>query len=1452
MNTTNTDTRNRNSKTRKPLVWRVIAFSWALIIGVAAVVILADEYMEYEPYISLGYEEYMNAPPALYVPEDEDYYLAEPAHEYNQPQPTYMQDEISYTEYYYDEDSLDYYDDYLAPAPYYGYAEESYSNYYGISAASHIPNGYISNTDGLAMGMPVMPNPFVLDTITFTGFGANNLPAGHATTQWPAGFAGQGTRTTPGGRTTVSPGFHGAAYDGMGGLWFTNWNARDTTGRHVLMRMCTTTGEMQMYRNWPTTTAHGLTTPIANSQWHVPGGTDGGNGLFSTIVIYGGYVWIIPELINAVVRVCIHSGPNQQMMGFNNWASAGITSVTPHSPNFRGGTIFTDIGGSTATYLVMTPYHPNPSNNKIIYMDIYTGIKSYVITPTLASGEIRTAFAMPDSSGGLWFDVQRQQLARLDLAGRTIEQFPYVPGPDFVNDTGRPFGIATAGGITMRGGIYDVANGYIWMFPSGGTHILRVTACPILGEGDLGFIRAINLPPGVPYGTDYIMKFSGGGFDGRFVYIMPDNLQGHPPRMVRLDTQSPDLNNPDMVTFDFNEIAAEANNRDNAGMWDYTSGDRPNFGAAFDGHNLWLAPFQADRIIRISQYLSVDMSLDWAHIGDVLPPAHNQQRIYNANDGRIRVTAINDQRAVDGAVSGRITRMDWVRVPLANTANLGTTPAFNAAFAAAAAAPENRGTQLGPDFGIGSHSPSATYYITANRNANYWVRVTFAVGESEILFTEIRHIVVDNIYTPIEVRHRGLQEGSSPQVFLYTGALATAVDAPPVVPPRTLYGIPFDFGNPAVVINPARLGFDTITMTAQDHTATGWRLRATGENATPSPKVITLNRPTSVLIADEGLTAPVSPATYYNFTFLYYNFADWIRLNHAINIMNPPPAEIVIHPTGGSFAADTIVGSTLNLVVTDPGDGSTITTLAIPGAPASNPHSISVNRNVIVRAANGADIILRMPVVGFPNTPNQAPWNTNISPNLGRHFIVNGGNFVFGGGGHIALDGNVLVNDTPHAGNRGGVDVNTGGQFEMRGMSIIANCRAVMGGGVQVLGGQLNMYGGIIGSVPFPNMAQYGGGVYVQTGQFNLRGTEPKIITGNRAVYDGGGIWVAAVPAPQGMRMPEGAGGVSITHNHAGRAGGGIFSANYEHASPLTRTPPGVAPLFYAYSNLTLRGVTFGNNIADTLHWPPVNGALVIPATAFVASTTSQPPIATGARRHPLNNFDINFAFTPEPVPFYFLKTDPQLYANSPVINLLAGAQFRVFRSIEPGITLGTCQNYLITPGAANPWWEEVEFTSGQLSPDSLVAASGATGGFVIGFEMDPQHYYQIVEILAPEGYQIPFGQWRVSFDIFNNVYRTPIAIGGMAPEFIFHQSPRLSGATHPVVGVSGWWYVGNLAELSLPMTGGGGISTYVMAGTGAVILAMLVAAYFMKGRRCKHEKGSNHYSSADSTTVTG
>lgn len=141
------------------------------------------------------------------------------------------------------------------------------------------------------------------------------------------------------------------------------------------------------------------------------------------------------------------------------------------------------------------------------------------------------------------------------------------------------------------------------------------------------------------------------------------------------------------------------------------------------------------------------------------------------------------------------------------------------------------------------------------------------------------------------------------------------------------------------------------------------------------------------------------------------------------------------------------------------------------------------------------------------------------------------------------LEGTVLQNAENKSESMCGGGVNIrGGQLYMYDGSVITNCKARHGGGVEVnskskspAGAMFGMAGGSIENCAANN----GGGVYVNIGQFQMLGGE---ITGNSAINSGynaggGGIYVAGERYTAAVRIVDG----KISGNTAVSNGGGIL-----------------------------------------------------------------------------------------------------------------------------------------------------------------------------------------------------------------------------------------------------------------------------------------------------------------------
>jgi len=436
-----------------------------------------------------------------------------------------------------------------------------------------------------------------------------------------------------------------------------------------------------------------------------------------------------------------------------------------------------------------------------------------------------------------------------------------------------------------------------------------------------------------------------------------------------------------------------------------------------------------------------------------------------------------------------------------------------------------------------------------------------------------------------------------------------------------------------------------------------------------------------------------------------------------------------------------------------------------------------------------------------------------------------GGLRVYNPNAQFIMNGGYIRNNTSHT-NGGGVAIShntatmTGGTIRSN-IATGNTTQAITGngGGVFINSANLNfnMSGGTIGGAPpsalppgTPNpnrnfAANNGGGIWVG-GAANLvvSGTNPKSIIGNFAEY-GGGAWIQE---NSNMTMPTGTTGLSITYNQAIYMGGGIYTQRLEYANPLTLVQgalnPGGVP--NAYSNLSLLGVHFNNNVASRRYVPPINATTVLPNTIW--SNTSIPTSPTPIRNHPLNNYDINFSAPG--VLFRFHKTNQLIYANPPVVELLPGARFKLFRTDSSDLG-GTGSGGLVPADLTGTPWQEVTDTDIILN-----MVSTAINNQPISFYMTPGFIYQLVEYEAPNGYQIPLGQWRLIHAETNPPTVNIVYVGNASiPVFIPNDN---------ISPIDIERFLGNHRTLALPMTGGYGIlGNNMTIGVSAVVAAMCI-----------------------------
>ena len=450
------------------------------------------------------------------------------------------------------------------------------------------------------------------------------------------------------------------------------------------------------------------------------------------------------------------------------------------------------------------------------------------------------------------------------------------------------------------------------------------------------------------------------------------------------------------------------------------------------------------------------------------------------------------------------------------------------------------------------------------------------------------------------------------------------------------------------------------------------------------------------------------------------------------------------------------------------------------------------------------------------------------------------------------------------AGLRGG-GVSLGTQYFtylnlMPGGEIHHNLSSEDGGGVYAgMHGTTTITGGAIHN----NTAlRNGGGVHVEMlgflGIFEMHGTV--LMTGgairdNLAHQHGGGVFLDRKTAVS-FTMEGG----SIIDNTAVVDGGGIFTGNFLYL-------PTVAPGAGVYDNLKIyEDAIFAGNKARAWFIPPtINPPMTIPGQldSIVWNPASGSSVNTaGGYIYLLNNYDINylrpqddwFLGNRQGIPFRFHKADQYIY-NAGVLavpgpgtmadtpgwlagTLLPGAQFNFYRWEGSGAA-PTFVTYVYDVGTSTyipaAGWVRVnaapETSSGNLNePIEFLVTLNTT--------------YHLVEIVAPTGFQLPYGQWRVtaSVNAANDVVFTIVAAGATTiPAFVYLFAPCgdcsnpdcADGAPDDCDYAAYIHFLGNWPTLVLPLSGGVGQHMFLFAGALTIFLALgLLTIHHYKSAR--------------------
>ena len=405
-------------------------------------------------------------------------------------------------------------------------------------------------------------------------------------------------------------------------------------------------------------------------------------------------------------------------------------------------------------------------------------------------------------------------------------------------------------------------------------------------------------------------------------------------------------------------------------------------------------------------------------------------------------------------------------------------------------------------------------------------------------------------------------------------------------------------------------------------------------------------------------------------------------------------------------------------------------------------HDGLIEGNTAQRQGGGVSVLQRS---GYPSAAGRPEFIMHGGRIAENYASVTGGgvavmNHVAGRDARAIMHYGMIENNTA-ATTGGGVSINTtannsGAHFRMVNGAIRGNEAGTHGGGVHVTA----TTGGVLREALFV--------------------MENGALEGNRAATHGGGAYVTDIS--DALVIYAGA----VRDNIAGFDGGGIFTERHEN-EVLTITSAA------AWRNIqTGAEVVFDGNRASRSFVPPEN-AHALTNIGFAS---------TSIYDHVINNYDITFREIVIPyIPFSFTKVDGGLYQTPRQITPLAGATFALyffneirFQEFDTDPMVDHTQR-VTQAGIDAGIWERVQ---GPLT-------TGADGQLAVHLALATRTpIHQLVELSAPAGYLLPYGQWRIT--VANpDTGTVSVTTRGDAPNF---------------VQIGGNYYLGNMPiQTSVP-----------------------------------------------------
>ncbi len=289
--------------------------------------------------------------------------------------------------------------------------------------------------------------------------------------------------------------------------------------------------------------------------------------IFCGGVFDGTYLWLVPRNADSIVRVDPATGI---MNGYSLSTGTNMgTAQGAQDSKFDGATF-------DGNNIWIAPFH----SDRVVKFDVTTHQFTGYGLPVGGSFKFVGAIVSP---GAVWLAPYNANLViKVNIDDGTMTTYSMKESINENSNMGN-LGLANPVDNAFQGGGFD--GKYVWLTPSKADRVVRID--PSSGT-------MTGFKPEFPDFPSYTGSlFSGAAFDGRNLWLCPDQphfeTAGNESMLIKFDTQ--------MNAFTGYLMRENGTTRINTGNYGIaTSGH----GAVFDGENIWMAPYNSNRMMKIS------------------------------------------------------------------------------------------------------------------------------------------------------------------------------------------------------------------------------------------------------------------------------------------------------------------------------------------------------------------------------------------------------------------------------------------------------------------------------------------------------------------------------------------------------------------------------------------------------------------------------------------------------------------------------------------------------------------------------------------------------------------------------------------------------------------------------------------------------------------------------------